>query len=98
MNWSASDLWNFALRHLKLLRQPYGFAASDGETGIYNTLFGRDSLWTLLFLLEAQKLVKCAAFEAWLEAASKDIVEALVSHQGQRHDALTEEQPGKIIH
>ena len=98
MNLDASTLWEFALRHLRLLRQPYGFAATEGKTGIYNALFGRDSLWTLLFLLEAQRLVESASFDNWLESVSRDVINALVSHQGQRRNDVIEEQPGKIIH
>jgi glycogen debranching enzyme len=98
MNCNAQDLWDFSLRHLRQLRQPYGFAASEAKTGIYNALFGRDSLWTLLFLLEARRLTAIDEFDDWLESAVRDIIEALVSHQGQNFKDVIEEQPGKIIH
>jgi glycogen debranching enzyme len=98
MSCDPLNLWKFALRHLRLLRQPYGFSASEGTTGIYNALFGRDSLWTLLFLLEAQGLVTNAQFEEWLEAVSGNIIDTLISHQGERCNDTIEEQPGKIIH
>jgi glycogen debranching enzyme len=95
---NAQHLWDFSLSHLRQLRQPYGFAASEPETGIYHALFGRDSLWTLLFLLEAQRLVALPRFDRWLESVARDIVTALASHQGQDLNDAIEEQPGKIIH
>jgi glycogen debranching enzyme len=98
MSCDAQHLWDFSLRHLRQLRQPYGFAASEAETGIYNALFGRDSLWTLLFLLEAQRLAAIDGFDGWLESAAGDIIGALVAHQGQDFNNAIEEQPGKIIH
>jgi glycogen debranching enzyme len=95
---SAKGLWHFAYRHLCQLRTSYGFAASDASTGLYATLFGRDSLWILLFLLEAVRIHSSPAFNEWVEAAGADIFESLCASQGTRiHDPI-EEQPGKIIH
>ncbi|OYO18608.1 amylo-alpha-1,6-glucosidase [Enemella dayhoffiae] len=52
----------------------------------YLTLFGRDSLWTARFLLEAD----------WRPAAST--LRTLAARQGVREDAAAAEQPGKIMH
>jgi glycogen debranching enzyme len=91
-------LWELALRHLHLLRRPFGFAATTGEAGLYDTLFGRDSLWMLLLLLEAARSCPDESFALWLEAAARDILGALAEHQGQRRNDAIEEQPGKILH
>jgi glycogen debranching enzyme len=94
---NVNGLWHFAYRHLCELRTSYGFAASEA-TGLYATLFGRDSLWILIFLLEAVRIHSLPAFNAWVEAAGADILKSLCASQGIRiHDPI-EEQPGKIIH
>ena len=83
---------------MHLLRRPFGFAATTGEAGLYNALFGRDSLWMLLLLLEAARSRPDEPFAAWFEAATRDALGALAEHQGCRRDDATEEQPGKILH
>ena len=95
---SVRGIWDFAYRHLRELQVPYGFAASDVATGDYAALFGRDSLWMLMFLLEAARLRSSPAFNAWVEARAADIFGRLCALQGTRIYDLTEEQPGKIIH
>jgi glycogen debranching enzyme len=96
---SARGAWDFAHRHLCKLQAPYGFAASDAATGHYAAHFGRDSLWILMFLLEAAaRLRSSPAFRAWVEAKATTIFGKLCDSQGSRIYDLTEEQPGKIIH
>jgi glycogen debranching enzyme len=51
-----------------------------------------------LFLLEVQKLAVIDGFDDWLESAARDIIGALVAHQGQDFNDAIEEQPGKIVH
>jgi glycogen debranching enzyme len=95
---SARGAWDFAYRHLCELQAPYGFAASDAATGHYAALFGRDSLWILMFLFEAARLRSSPAFNEWVEAKATTIFGKLCASQGSRIYDLTEEQPGKIIH
>jgi glycogen debranching enzyme len=92
------EVWRFGLSHLNQLRQEYGFAASDTATGIYATLFGRDSLWMLIFLLKAVRLVQLPEFKGWVEEAAGNVFDSLRNLQGKVHYDLIEEQPGKIIH
>lgn len=91
-------LWHSAYLHLNLLRAPYGFAASDAKTGLYSALFGRDSLWMLIFLLEAAQFHSSVHFNNWVEVAGSDILSNLGALQGTKTDDSIEEQPGKIIH
>jgi glycogen debranching enzyme len=90
--------WDFAFHHLTMLRRPWGFNASDAETGNYAALFGRDSLWMLIFLLDAAELVPDPLFRKWVSEACRDALGALATHQGRRVLDLIEEQPGKIPH
>jgi glycogen debranching enzyme len=91
-------LGDFAHGYLLELRRPFGFAASEARTGLYNTLFGRDSLWTLIFLFEACRLDLESVSFAWIEEAAKDTLNSLCLLQGERENDVIEEQPGKIIH
>jgi len=50
------------------------------------TLFGRDSLWSAMM-----------ALPLGVEVAGETL-RLLARHQGTRHDAVTEEAPGKILH
>jgi len=90
--------WDFAIRHLETLRRPWGFDASEDATGNYAALFGRDSLWMLIFLLDAADLVSDPRFRDWVAEACRDALSALAAHQGRRTLDLIEEQPGKIPH
>jgi glycogen debranching enzyme len=90
--------WDFAFRHLETLRRPWGFDASEAETGNYAALFGRDSLWMLILLLDAIELFPDPLFGNWVSEACKDALGALAAHQGRRTLDLIEEQPGKIPH
>lgn len=90
--------WDFAFRHLTMLRRPWGFDASEAETGNYPALFGRNSLWILLLLLDAAKLVPDPSFKDWVRSACRDVLAALAAHQGRTTRDAIEEQPGKILH
>lgn len=58
----------------------------EGDLGRYNALFGRDSLITALAVLPERADVAGATLRA------------LAALQGRAADALTDEEPGKIIH
>jgi glycogen debranching enzyme len=72
------------------LRGLYGEV--DGEAVIYagipwyTTIFGRDSIITSLQALPLTPTI------------ARDTLRYLARHQGEREDASTEEQPGKIMH
>ena len=59
---------------------------AEGDPGRYHALFGRDSLITALQVLPARPDVAVATLRA------------LASMQGERDDAETDEEPGKILH
>jgi glycogen debranching enzyme len=90
-------LWATGLGHLRALRTDYGFAAT-ARGGLYNALFGRDSLWMLLLLLDTVSRVPHRRLDSWVAAAGGDILTALAGRQGQRIDDSVEEQPGRILH
>ena len=91
-------LWNLGIEALRKLEQPYGFSASENTTGIYATLFGRDSLWTLLLLLRSLAYVPSVAFSQFVRSSGERILDSLVETQGTKIDDAVEEQPGKILH
>jgi glycogen debranching enzyme len=92
------SLWNLGLAKLKELQSPYGFNASEHVTGLYDALFGRDSLWVLILLLEASKFNPDSLFLDWIEEVGSLILTSLCQFQGNVVDHSVEEQPGKIIH
>jgi hypothetical protein len=94
---NAESLRRFAYRHLRSLRTSFGFTASDA-TGLYATLFGRDSLWILIFILESLRIDLRSIPHEWVESAATDIFGSLCALQGSRVRDQIEEQPGKIIH
>ncbi len=97
MSLNPSKLWDLGYRTLHELRRSYGFAASE-QAGLYSALFGRDSLWMLILILEAARLRSADAFLAWAEQAGSDILSSLCALQGTEVNNLVDEQPGKIIH
>lgn len=91
-------LWDLGLASIDALESPTGYLSSDPETGLYATLFGRDSLWMLLLLLEAESNTTTASLSRRVESAGSRILTALARSQGKNFDDPTEEQPGKILH
>lgn len=85
-------------RSLLELSSPFGFNASEGETGLYPAIFGRDSLWTLLLMLEACALHSSGSLSEWTEESGSRILTTLAQFQGVGVNDLIEEQPGKIMH
>ena len=45
-------MWWLGWEKLDELQTPMGYDASGGASGLYGALFGRDSLWILLLLLD----------------------------------------------
>lgn len=92
-------LWNLGYSNLRKLRnEKYGFQASGGKTGDYNNLFGRDSLWILIFLLKTLEAHNSKHFRSWVQEAGQTIIRKLCELQGTKLNNKSEEQPGKIIH
>ena len=93
----AGWLWDMAFSALKELRTDRGFNATDAA-GLYPALFGRDSLWILLMLLEARRLRGSSEFVSWVEKAGEEVLRALCSTQSDQTDNTVDAQPGRIIH
>jgi glycogen debranching enzyme len=91
-------LWALGVAALDRLEDPRGYLASGSEDGLYATFFGRDSLWMLLLLLEAEGLGVAPSLGERVEAAGARILRSVAELQGERIDDAIEEQPGKIIH
>lgn len=89
-------LWDLARRSIASLQRPYGLAASEAETGLYDALFGRDSLWSLLLLLD----VPAELGPGWpdLQDLGKQTLMSLADRQALAKNDLVEALPGKIPH
>ena len=80
------------------LQGPTGLRAS-GATGRYHALFGRDSLWSVLLVLEAARLrPHDGELAGWVAQLAGRSLQVLAATQGTRLDDDSEEQPGKIVH
>lgn len=86
---------------LKTLQHPLGILAS-GRDDHFNTIFGRDSLWTVLLALEAGNLLpeseRTDGYDAWLKDLVTTVLRGLASLQGRVVNDYNEEQPGRIVH
>jgi glycogen debranching enzyme len=83
---------------LEELRTPIGLRASSAA-GRYHALFGRDSLLTVMLVLEAAQLrPKDKAFRQWATEVTASTFQALAATQGTVNRDENEEQPGKIVH
>lgn len=91
-------LLHMGLDGLDALRTDYGFAASDAASGMYPALYGRDSLWVLLLLLEAAAIHGDDRVDAVTAEAGLRILPALAQLQGATVDDAIDEQPGRIPH
>lgn len=94
----ASVALDLGYRGLLELRTDHGFDASDRASGTYAALFGRDSIWILLLLLEAVRIAEQPSVVALAEDAGALTLSSLARIQGDRFDDSVEEQPGKIVH
>jgi hypothetical protein len=79
---SLSDLASLKLEHRAMPGQPFFGAGAPW----YLTLFGRDSLWAARL---SRRLNPGTAHST---------LRALATLQGRKHDPMTEEAPGKILH
>ena len=95
---TGAGLVDRGLAGLEALRSPRGFDASDGASGLYPALYGRDSLWVLLLLTEAVALRPDDRVDALLDTAGRLALESLAEQQGTEVDDRVEEQPGRIPH
>jgi len=105
--------WHRALAVLQSLQTPLGVMAS-GQDDHFHAIFGRDSLWTVLFALEAghllrtskrqeeniyaPSLVSYSDYHTWLHKLAVTVLSGLASLQGKVLNDVNEEQPGRIIH
>jgi glycogen debranching enzyme len=92
------ELVRMGLDGLASLRRSHGFDASDAATGLYPALYGRDSLWVLLLLLEATAIRSDERVDALVADAGPTVLTSLAKLQGTRTNDLVEEQPGRIPH
>ncbi|MBX5450022.1 amylo-alpha-1,6-glucosidase [Thermogemmatispora sp.] len=80
------------------LRTPAGLHASSASDH-YHALFGRDTLWSVLLVLEAARLRPTdQALASWAAELAAHGLQALAATQGTTERDENEEQPGKIIH
>ncbi|WP_376797447.1 amylo-alpha-1,6-glucosidase [Thermogemmatispora sp.] len=80
------------------LQTPGGLHASSAADQ-YPALYGRDTLWSILLVLEAARLRPGdSALANWAAAFAAHGLQALASTQGTTERDENEEQPGKIIH
>ncbi|HEY7124191.1 MAG TPA: amylo-alpha-1,6-glucosidase [Ktedonobacterales bacterium] len=83
---------------LEELRTPSGLRASSAA-GRYHALFGRDSLLSVMLVLEAARLRPAdSAFRLWTTELAASTLQALAATQGTELRDENEEQPGKIVH
>ena len=103
-------LWQEAMTALQSLQSPLGIVASGMEDHFY-AIFGRDSLWTVLFALEAALLLQGAMkrrgdeatptvpeYMEWLRNLSATVLRGMAHLQGTVVNDVNEEQPGRIVH
>jgi glycogen debranching enzyme len=105
-------LWQQALATLQSLQSPLGLTAS-GPDDHFHAIFGRDSLWSVLFSLEAAPLLQAATVNTddalvpgisvtsyldWLHNLAVTVLRGLAQLQGKVVNDVNEEQPGRIIH
>lgn len=104
-------LWQEAMTALRSLQSPLGIVASGMEDH-FHAVFGRDSLWTVLFALEAGSLLREKESSAiksgghiavpeymdWLHDLAATVLRSLARLQGKIVNDTNEEQPGRIVH
>ncbi len=93
----ALELLQMGLDGLGSLRSSHGFDASD-SSGLYPALYGRDSLWVLLLLLEAAALQSDERVDTLVADSGPAVLTSLAELQGTSRNDLIEEQPGRIPH
>lgn len=96
---NAAASWMARARgYLEALLTPSGLRASSAE-GHFHAVFGRDTLWSVLLVLEAAALrPDDAELQAWALTVARPSLQALARIQGRHENDQNEEQPGKIVH
>jgi len=85
-------------RFLESLRTPLGITASSAAGG-FHAIFGRDSLWSVVLMLEAAQLCpEDQRYRTWVHEIASTILRGIAYLQGKVENDYNEEQPGKIIH
>jgi glycogen debranching enzyme len=80
--WIDRSLADFYMMVTETEHGPYPYAGIPW----YNTVFGRDGLWTALFT-------------AWLDpAVARGVLDYLAATQADRRDDTRDAEPGKIVH
>lgn len=83
---------------LDALQTPIGLRASSAA-GRYHALFGRDTLLTVMLVLEAARLRPADEdLHRWAANLAIKNLQRLSATQGTQERAENEEQPGKIVH
>jgi glycogen debranching enzyme len=90
--------WDSAWSDLQGLLTPTGLHASEDQTGLYPAVFGRDTLWTVLMLLEAAERGEDPAFLSRVHRIAEDALTPLIDHQAVDTVDTVEAQPGKLPH
>jgi glycogen debranching enzyme len=90
--------WTMSQQTLEALRTPLGIKASRaGEH--FHAIFGRDSLWSLLLVLEAARLrPEDREYRTWAHELATTVLRGMAQLQGRVENDYNEEQPGKIVH
>lgn len=91
-------LTDMGLHALRSLRSERGFDASDAQSGLYPALYGRDSLWVILLLIEALQIRHDERVAELLRESGAVVLESLAALQGTTVNDRVEEQPGRIPH
>ncbi|HEX4203686.1 MAG TPA: hypothetical protein VHZ51_05735 [Ktedonobacteraceae bacterium] len=103
------NFWQKTLTALQSLQTPLGVTASGPDDHFY-AIFGRDSLWTVMLALEAERTLReqernsghrpafTLAYPAWLQDFATTVLRGLASLQGQVVNDFNDEQPGRIVH
>ncbi|MBV8695136.1 MAG: hypothetical protein JO125_08840 [Chloroflexi bacterium] len=90
--------WKLGQKFLESLRTPLGITASSSAGG-FHAIFGRDSLWSVIFMLEAAQLRPAdQQYRTWVHEVATTILRGMAYLQGKVENDYNEEQPGKIIH
>jgi glycogen debranching enzyme len=90
--------WKSAWADLESLRGPAGIHASESGSGLYPAVFGRDTVWTVLLLLDAAERLGDEATTARVVDIAESALRPLVACQALETDDRVEAQPGKIPH
>ncbi|HEV8567528.1 MAG TPA: hypothetical protein VGQ92_10615 [Actinoplanes sp.] len=98
MNGDLRAGWRQAWSSLDQLRMPHGYQASESQGGLYPAIFGRDSLWLALLLLESLDHTMDPRTHARVRETVEWALTPLVQRQATSTLDEVEAQPGKVFH